>query len=119
MLYLSSLLTYNEDNEFELKELYVSDNKITYVLRKEEQYLPVKYHVSLLDVHRAVQALPFSGAKYSNLRQYNDDDAHSLAKYLQNKITSVNMNLPGADQTLADALAIFGDALGSEQYGSY
>jgi hypothetical protein len=100
---------YNQENKFELKEIYVSDGQVTYVLRKSEGYTPILYEFPLTSVLDGAKNLMFSNLGFGEFRSYNDNDAKSLANYLQEKISSVNMKIPNAEKTLYDVLSSFGD----------
>lgn len=109
MLKISSRVMYNQDNKFELKEIYVSDGEVTYVLRKNDGYTPILHNFSLDDIIDGSKNLLFSNLGLGDVRVYNDNDAKSLAKYFQEKISSVNMKIPNAEKTLYDVLSSFGD----------
>lgn len=109
MLYVSTRTFYNEKNQFELKEIYVSDGTVTYILRKNEGFVPVAYNFGLLDMFAASKGLLFSNLGFGVIRQYNDTDAKSLANYLRDKITGVNMKAKNAEKTLYEVLSTFGE----------
>lgn len=109
MLFVSTRTFYNEKNQFELKEIYVSDGAVTYILRKTEGFIPVAYNLGLMDMHEAAKGLLFSNLGFGVIRQYNDTDAKSLANYLRDKITGVNMKAKNAEKTLYEVLSTFGE----------
>lgn len=109
MLKISSRVMYNQENKFELTEIYVSDGSVTYVLKKSEGYVPILYNFSLEDIVDSSKTLLFSNLGLGEIRVYNDNDAKSLANYFQEKISSVNMKIPNAEKTLYDVLSSFGE----------
>lgn len=109
MLMISSSASYSESNTFDLREIYVSDGVVTYVLRKDEGFIPLPYNASLLEIREMLKGLMFSNSEFGPIRTYNDDDALSLAKYFQQKISKTNLNAKGAEKTLYDVLASFGE----------
>jgi len=109
MLYVSTRVMHNYDSMFELREIYVSDGRITYILRKSEGYIPVMYRFPIQDIKKDSTSLPFSPLAFGPMRQYDDDDPKSLAFFLRDKIKSVDMKLPNAEKVLYDVLSNFGD----------
>ena len=109
MLLISSRTFYNEQNQFELKEIYVSDGAVTYILRKSEGFIPVMYNFGFLDMYESSRNLVFSNLGFGPIRQYNDNDAKSLANYLRDKITGVNIKAKNAEKTLYEVLSTFGE----------
>lgn len=109
MLLVSTRVMYSQDNKFELKEIYVSDGAETYVLRKQESYMPVSYPVPLEQIYDSAKNMVFSGLGFGPMREYNDEDAKSLAMYFQKKISEVNMSIPNAEKTLYEVLCNFGE----------
>lgn len=111
MITLASRMMYSEKNEFELKEIYVSDGSSTYILKKNEGYVPTLHPFNLMDMYHASKGQLFSSVGFGTLRSYNDNDAKSLANYLYDKIQSVNMSMPNAEKILFDVLSAFGGEL--------
>jgi hypothetical protein len=111
MITIASRMMYSESNEFNLKEIYVSDGSSTFILRKDEGYAPVPYPFDLMSMYYSCKGQLFSSVGFSSVRQYQDNDAKSMASYLYDKIRSVNMSMPNAEKTLFDVLSNFGGEL--------
>lgn len=109
MLKISSMISYDQDNNFELREIYVSDGAVTYVLKKGEAFIPIEYPFPLEQIVEGFKGLLFSNLGLGPVRTYNDTDAKSLANYLHRKISSVNMSIPNAEKTLYDVISLFGE----------
>jgi len=109
MLYISTQACYNDNNKFELKEIYISDLKTTYIMKRDEGYTPYPYEISLLDLIEASQGSTYPLLGFSLIRTYRDDDAKSLAAFFRSKISKVDLSAPNAEKTLFDVLSNFGE----------
>lgn len=105
MLYVSSASFYDERNVFRVKEIYVSDGQVTYVMRSSVGFVPEAYPMNFLDIHKPV----FSTLMYSPVRTVNDDDARTLAEFLHDGIKGMVFGGGKADKTLYDVIANFGE----------
>lgn len=105
MLYITSTVFYDENNELRVKEVYVTDEEVTYVLPYEEGFLPREYKYNVLDSQKPM----FTRLLYGPVRQYPDDDARALARFLQENITKVPMNSSKAHKALYEMLSNFGE----------
>jgi len=110
MVYISTRAMYNEDNEFQLKEIYVSDGDITYVLQRDEGYVPYPYHISLQALIESTRGMAYPLGGFSELRSHPDDDAKSLAAFFRDKIAKINLQLPNAEKTLFEVMSNFGES---------
>lgn len=110
MLLVSSMKHYTEENQFELKEIYVSDESCTYILRKTEGFIPIKYDFPFSKLYSSAKNLPFSNLSFGPVRRYEDTDAKSLASYIKEKIDGVNIKAPNAEKTLYEVLSTFGES---------
>jgi len=111
MVYIAARALYNDANEFQLKEIYVSDTKVTYVMKRDEGFTPYPYKVSLLDMLEATEGMAYPLGGFSALRVHQDDDAKALAAFFRSKLAKVNLKLPNAEKTLFDVLSNFGEVV--------
>lgn len=109
MLYVAASAYYDENNEFRLHEIYVSDESQTYILKQKENYTPYPYPIRLQDLKAVTEDSVYPLYLYSKTRQYNDNDAKSLAFYLRSKVAKADMSQAGAEKTLYDVIANFGE----------
>lgn len=110
MLYLAASYSYNQDNEFELREIYVSDDSSLFVLKNDEGYVPQRISGSVIDIVNATRNSVYPLIGFSEIRTYNDDDPKSLATFLHNKISNVDLSHPNTDKALFNVVASFGES---------
>lgn len=110
MLYLAASYSYAVDNEFELREIYVSDDETLFVLKSNEGFVPQRINGSVIDVVAATKNAVYPLLGFSEIRTYNDDDPKSLATFLHTKITKVDIGHLSADKALFNVIASFGDS---------
>lgn len=109
MIYLSTLCNYDENNDFHVQEVYVSDNTNgTYILKKNSGYVPILYNISLKDLYDMSKNSLFPLFGFGQIRVYNDNDPKTFANFLFNKISKVDMSSSVAEKKLFDVLNNFG-----------
>lgn len=114
MLYVNTLSYYDEDNNFRLKEILISDGAETRVLSVEDNLaeflLPVSLE-SLVDGWAANISYPVLG--YNKTRVYEDDDAKAFSRFLVRKFKPLSRTgsfTPREEKVMFDVLAGFGNA---------
>lgn len=111
MLYISASYGYNVSNEFELREIYVSnETSDMYVLKSSEGYIPQRTVGNVIDLIDATKNSIYPLIGFSEIRTYNDDDPRSLAVFLSTKIKKVDLSQENADKALFNVIASFGDS---------
>jgi len=97
-------------NEFRIKEIFVSDEVLMFILKENESFVPRQYMGSVKDLFDSTKNLYYPSYSMSNLRCYrNDDDAKSLANFLMQKIQEFNLTENGAHKKLFDVISAFGE----------
>lgn len=111
MLYLNALSYYDENNNFRLKEVLVSDGKVTYSLSPEggfEVSEPYPFNlVSLVESQNSNTSYPVLG--FNATRTYDDDDAYALALYMSSKFSALGNVGPQEEKAIFDVLEGFGN----------
>ena|SRR6056297_811642 len=111
MLFTAASYSYNTSNEFELREIYVSDEQSDmYVLKGNEGFIPQKIQGNVLDIVSAVKNSVYPLIGFSEVRIYNDDDPKSLATFLHSKIQKVDLGQENAEKALFNVIASFGES---------
>jgi hypothetical protein len=108
MLMISISSFYDQNNEFKIKELYVSDEKDLYIMKSSESFVPYKYNGSVKDLFDSVKNSTYPVFSMSNIRTYEDDDPKSLSQFLFKKISNTDLKKRGAHKALFDVLSVFG-----------
>lgn len=108
MIYLTTVISYNEDNGFELRSIYVGSQDSTFILRRDNGYLPEQHPVNFFDLVYSYGKLMSADYGTGRIRKINDRDEKSLANYIKSKIDKVDIDNPLAEKTLFDVLNNFG-----------
>lgn len=111
MLYTSVSGYFDADNEFHIKEIYVSDESELYILKASESFIPYRYSGSSMELFDSIKNTYYPMFAMSKVRHYDDSDAKSLATFIMKKIQSVDMKLPGAKKKLFDVFSSFGNEI--------
>lgn len=111
MLFINTISYYDENNDFRLKEVLVSDEKTTYVLKTEENfYISAPYPMSLTDLVSSEAAnISYPVLGFNKMRKYQDDDARALASYLSEKFRALGKISVRDEKTIFDIMSGFGD----------
>jgi hypothetical protein len=98
-----------ENNDFRIKEIYVSDENQSYILKRDESFVPYVYEGSVSEMFDAIKNGYYPSFSMSTPRYYEDNDAKSMATFFSQKIQSIGMNKRESDQVLFDIISGFGD----------
>lgn len=113
MLYINTVSYYDENNDFRLKEVLVSDGAVTYSLTPDNDFSVGKAYnlnlLSLVDSYNSNTSYPVLG--FNATRTYDDDDAHSLAVFLSRKFSALGTVTPREEKAIFDILEGFGNGL--------
>lgn len=110
MLLINTISYYDEDNIFRLKEVLISDGKVTYSLSPDTNFAEDKYDIPLEDmVLSARYNVSYPVLGFNKTRRYKDDDAHSLAVYLAGKFRSIGEITTVEERIIFDIMAGFGE----------
>ena len=102
---------YNSGNEFKIKEIYISDDEVLYVLKRDESFFPVKYEGNVKGLYDSVKNSYYPNFHMSEPRQYDDNDPKSLATFFMNKINEFDIKKSGSEKKIYDILVGFGSEL--------
>lgn len=108
MVYVSTCVGYDDNNNFILREIYVGSENTTYILKKDAGYQPQEFSSNFFDIVKSGQYIIAADFGPGSIRQINDRDEKSLANYIKGKIDSVDMNSEGSEKVLFDVLSNFG-----------
>lgn len=108
MIYLTTVISYDENNKFELKSIYVGSKESTFIMRKDRGYAPESYPVNFFDLVFSYKPRLSADSGIGQIREHNDRDERSLANYIKSKIDKVDISNPLAEKTLFDVLNNFG-----------
>lgn len=108
MLYIVASYEY-EDNEFSMKDIYISDESSLYVMSKDQGFLPFSSEGSTVDIVDASKNSVYPLVGFGEIRQYNDDDPKSFATFLHRKIKDVDFDSSEADKALFNVISNFGE----------
>lgn len=108
MVYVSTCISYDESNSFNLREIYIGGEKTTYILQKSDGYLPREVPVNFFSLINSADDLILSDFGHGNIRKINDRDEKSLANFIKSKIDRADLGNPLAEKALFDVLSNFG-----------
>lgn len=109
MIMISISGYYNHENEFNLKEIYVSDDANVFILKKSESFIPYLYPGNVDELFDSIKNCYYPVFSMSQIKTHPDDDAKSLANFFMNKINSMDLTKPNSQKTLFDVLSAFGE----------
>lgn len=108
MIYLTTIIAYSEENKFELRSIYVGSQESTFILRRDNGYIPEQHPINFFDLVYPSGKLMAAYYGIGQIRKINDRDEKSLAAYIKSKIDRVDISNPLAEKTLFDVLNNFG-----------
>jgi hypothetical protein len=108
MLMISISGYYNPQNDFLVKEIYVSDDREVYIMKGSESFLPHAYPGTTQEVFDSIKNCYYPVFSMSKVKTHPDNDAKSLATFLMGKIHALDMNKKNAHKTLFDVISSFG-----------
>lgn len=111
MLTISSSGYYNSNNDFLIKEIYVSDTRQVFILKRSESFMPYSYPGTTEELFDSVKNCYYPIFSMSTVRTYQDNDAKSLATYLMQRIHALDLKKTGAEKALFDVISSFGDEI--------
>jgi hypothetical protein len=110
MLNISVSGYFSNFNEFRIKEIFVSDESLLFILKENESFMPRQYLGNVMELFDSTKNLYYPSYSISEVRCYpNDNDAKSLANFLMQKIGELGTSLPGAHEKLFDIISSFGE----------
>jgi len=109
MLMVSISGYYNSQNDFLIKEIYVSDDREVYIMKRSESFFPYVYPGTTQEVFDSIKNCYYPVFSMSKVKTHPDNDAKSLATFFMQKIQALDLSKPGAEQTLFDVISGFGD----------
>jgi hypothetical protein len=110
MLSVSISGYFSNFNEFRIKEIFVSDENVVFVLKENESFIPRQYLGTVKELFDSTKNLYYPSYSMSEVRCYpNDNDAKSLANFLMQKIRELGTSAPGAHERLFDIISSFGE----------
>ena len=112
MIQISISGYYNSKNYFTIKEIYFSDDKQMYVLKRNESFFPYLYEGNVKDLYDSVKNSYYPNFYMAEPRVYKkDDDVKSLATFFMNKIQEFDLKKPGSEKRLYDIIQGFGEEI--------
>lgn len=109
MIYITASYEY-VDNTFTVKDIYVSSYQNMYVLSKSTGFVPYFIEGDVVDLYDASKNCVYPLIGFSDVRVYNgDDDAKAFAKFLSQKIITIEFSHPDADKALFNVISSFGE----------
>lgn len=108
MVYISTCISYDEDNAFNLREIYIGSESYSYIMQKEEGYVPKQVAVNFFSLINSSDDLILADFGHGPIRKINDRDEKSLAMFIKGKIDKVDLENPIAEKALYDVLSNFG-----------
>lgn len=108
MVFVSTCVGYSEMNEFQLREIYVGSESTTYILKKDNNFMPMEVKEDFFEITKASKDILAADFGPGPIRKINDRDERSLAHYIKSKIDAVDMENPTAEKVLFDVLSNFG-----------
>lgn len=109
MLFISTVSYYDNNNEFRLKEILVSDGKVTYSLAPDDGFSYHQFPISLTDIMESARdniSYPILG--FNKVRRYDDDDPKALAMFLSKKFRALGNISPRDEKVVFDIMTGFG-----------
>jgi hypothetical protein len=111
MLMISISGYFDFNNNFKIKELYVSDESEMYILKSSESFVPYRYMGNVSDLFDSIKNCYYPIFSLSKIRSYEDNDPKSLATFLMQKISQMDVKKPGMEKLIFEVLSGFGDEL--------
>jgi len=111
MLMISISGYYNPQNEFLIKEIYVSDKKEVFVMKRSESFFPYLYDGNVEELFDSIKNCYYPAFSMSTVKTYPDNDAKSLATFFMQKIHSLDLNKPDSEKNLFDVISGFGKGM--------
>lgn len=110
MLFINTVSYYDNNNDFRLKEVLVSDGRETYSLSPEDSFEPHRFPFSLeelIESSRYNISYPVLG--FNKTRTHPDTDAKALATFLSKKLKNLKATTPREEKVIFDIMAGFGN----------
>lgn len=99
---------YDQNNEFKIKEIYISDEEELYIMKSSESFTPYMYNGSVKQVFDSVKNNVYPIFSMSPIRFYDDDDPKSLANFIFKKINGLDLKKKDSHKAIFDVLSSFG-----------
>jgi len=109
MIYIAGSYEY-ENNDFVMKEIYVSDEENMYVLTKDDGFVPFQTKGHVVDVVDATKNAVYPLVGFSEVRTHVDDDPKSFAVFLYNKLKDIDFSSSESDKSLFHIISNFGES---------
>lgn len=114
MLMISISSYYNSNNELKIKEIYVSDDEVLYIMKSSESFTPYEYQGNVKLLFDSIKNSVYPTFCMSDIHVYDDDDPKTLAFFLFKKIQSFDLTKKGSHETLINVLSSFGVKVADE-----
>jgi hypothetical protein len=111
MLMVSISGYYNSQNDFLIKEIYVSDERQVFIMKRSESFFPYAYTGNAQELFDSIKNCYYPAFSMSTVRMHSDDDAKSLATFFMQKIQMLDLKKSGAEKALFDVISSFGDEI--------
>lgn len=111
MVMVSASGYFNRENEFQVKEIYVSDDAQVFILKRSESFVPYAYEGTVEELFDSIKNCYYPNFSMSTVKSHDDNDAKSLATFFMQKIHSLDLKKSGAEKTLFDVISGFGEEL--------
>lgn len=109
MILISTTGYFDDNNNFRLKEVQVSNQSELYILKSSEKFVPYKYQGNVKDLLDARKNSVYPLYSSRGIRVYeDDDDARSMANFFMDKLSSLDMKNSVDEQSVFDVLSSFG-----------
>jgi hypothetical protein len=100
---------FNLQNNFVIKEIYVSDDNQVFIMKRNESFFPYSYPGTTQELFDSIKNCYYPAFSMSNVKTHPDNDAKSLATFFMQKIQELDLSTPEGEKTLFDVISSFGE----------